>query len=137
MLTGTTDRVRLAACVEAGAIGVVNKSVSFEQLMRAVRDAVELGSLLTPHQREDLLGELRRQRAADRQRLALFAALTPREQQVLASLMDGRSAEAIATEAYVSVTTVRSQIRSVLMKLGVNSQLSAVAKARAAGWHPQ
>jgi len=36
----------------------------------------------------------------------------------------------------VSLTTVRSQIRSVLMKLGVNSQLAAVALARRQGWPP-
>jgi DNA-binding CsgD family transcriptional regulator len=34
----------------------------------------------------------------------------------------------------VSISTVRSQIKSILQKLGVNSQLAAVAMARQAGW---
>ncbi len=36
----------------------------------------------------------------------------------------------------VSEATVRSQIRSVLTKLGVNSQLEAVALAWRMGWVP-
>jgi DNA-binding CsgD family transcriptional regulator len=36
----------------------------------------------------------------------------------------------------VSEATVRSQIRGVLAKLGVNSQLEAVAMAWAVGWFP-
>lgn len=39
----------------------------------------------------------------------------------------GRRAQAIAETYVVSVATVRTQIRGVLTKLGVNSQLEAVA----------
>lgn len=134
MLTGVTDRARLAACVEAGAIGVVSKAEPFERLLEGVREAVELGTLLSPGQRDDLMDELRRQRREDRERLAAFTKLTSREQQVLAALIDGKSADAIASEWVVSIATVRSQIRSLLQKLGVNSQLAAVALARKADW---
>ncbi len=134
MLTGTTDRVELAECIEAGAIGIVSKSESFDRLVESVKEAAELQSLLTPSQREELLAELRRQRSEERRRLAVFDRLTARERQVLAALMDGKSAEGIAEESFVSLATIRSQIRSVLMKLGVNSQLGAVALARRSGW---
>lgn len=136
MVTGVTDRARLAACVEAGAIGVISKSLPFESLIDGVKEAVELGALLTVRQRDSLLAELRRQRAEDRQRLAAFDLLTRREADVLAGLVDGLTAEQIAKGAFVSLATVRSQIRSVLQKLGVNSQLAAVALARKAGWTP-
>lgn len=134
MLTGVTDRRRLAACVEAGAIGLVSKAEPFDRLIDGVREAVELGTLLSPGQRDQLLDELRRQRREDRERLAVFQTLTTREQQVLDALMDGRPAETIASDWVVSVATVRSQIRSLLQKLGVNSQLAAVALARKADW---
>ncbi len=75
-------------------------------------------------------------RRADDERLAPFRALSPREQAVLAGLLAGDSAETIAHRSYVSLATVRSQIRAVLLKLGVNSQLAAVALAREAGWEP-
>jgi two-component system, NarL family, nitrate/nitrite response regulator NarL len=60
----------------------------------------------------------------------LLAVLTHREREVLAELMDGRSAETIAAMCDVSISTVRSQIKSILQKLGVNSQLAAVALAQ-------
>lgn len=136
MVTGVTDRVRLAECLEAGAAGLLNKSTPFEQLVESVREVVELGSLVPAQQRHQLMDELRKQRAADKERMAPFERLTAREQQVLAGLMDGKSAEKLAEESFVSLATVRSQIRAVLLKLDVNSQLAAVALAQRAGWRP-
>jgi DNA-binding NarL/FixJ family response regulator len=60
--------------------------------------------------------------------------LTRREQEVLIALIDGQPAQSIADETFTSVRTVRGHIQSVLDKLGVSSQLTAVAKAREAGW---
>jgi DNA-binding NarL/FixJ family response regulator len=137
MLTGVTDRARLAECVEAGAIGLLSKAEPFDRLLAALREAVEMGSLLSPAQRDELMAELRAQRAEVRARMEPFERLTARERQVLAALMDGQPAEAIAAEWVVSLATVRSQIRSLLMKLGVHSQLAAVALARRAGWSPE
>ncbi len=48
--------------------------------------------------------------------------LTPAEARITARLILGRSVEAIALEAGVSVETVRSQVRSVLSKTGTNRQ---------------
>jgi DNA-binding NarL/FixJ family response regulator len=134
MLTGVRDRIRLAECVEAGAFGIIDKAQPFEELLDAVHRVVRGGELLDPYARQELLAALRRHRDADRKRLEVFERLTPREAEVLFALMEGRSAEHIATESYVSITTVRSHIRSMLSKLGVNSQLAAVALARRAGW---
>jgi DNA-binding NarL/FixJ family response regulator len=63
-----------------------------------------------------------------------FAILTEREQFVLAELIEGHCAEEIARDSFVSISTVRSQIKSILHKLGVSSQLAAVALARRARW---
>lgn len=63
-----------------------------------------------------------------------FQRLSRRERQVLSALMRGDSARDISRESYVSVPTVRSQIRSILIKLGVSSQLAAVALAYRTGW---
>jgi DNA-binding NarL/FixJ family response regulator len=53
--------------------------------------------------------------------------LTEREREVLDRLAHGHRAQSIARDFHVSLTTVRSQIRSVLNKLQVTSQLEAVA----------
>ncbi|MCL4413276.1 MAG: LuxR C-terminal-related transcriptional regulator [Actinobacteria bacterium] len=55
--------------------------------------------------------------------------LTPAERVVLDGLCQGKSATSLAAELVVSLATVRSHIRAILMKLGVNSQLAAVAYA--------
>ena len=60
--------------------------------------------------------------------------LSQRERAVLIHMMDGLSAEQIAALEYVTVSTVRTQIRSILQKLGVKSQLAAVAIAYQAIW---
>lgn len=135
MLTGVTERAQLAACVEAGASGLLAKTIPFDDLVEAVATVAARGTLLDGAGREGLLADLRARRAADRRRLAPFDTLTAREREVLAHLMDGKSAEAVAAALFVSVATVRSQIQAILRKLGVNSQLAAVALAREAGFH--
>ena len=136
IMSGDTNRARLGACVEAGASGVVSKASKFDDLVEAVEHSAQGGQLLREDERQSLLAELRASRRATQQRLAPFATLSPREQAVLARLMAGESAETIAERSYVSLATVRSQIRAVLQKLNVNSQLAAVALAREAGWTP-
>ena len=134
VVTASESRTRIAECLEAGACGFVRKAQPFEQLVAAVTEAAALQSLLSKEQRLRLLDELRMQRRQDAERLAAFARLTPREQAVLRSLQEGSAVEAIAAASFVSVATVRSQVQKILQKLGVGTQLAAVAEARRAGW---
>lgn len=134
MMTGVVDQARLGACIEAGAVGIVSKTAGFEDLVFAIRQVVAGEDLLSDHQRLILLNDLREGRQADQKRLAPFATLSPQEQKVLARVVVGEPAEMIAEHFYVSLATVRSQIRSILAKLDVKSQLAAVAMARRAGW---
>ena len=62
-------------------------------------------------------------------RFRALLGLTAGERRVLFYLTEGWAAQDIADELVVSLTTVRSHIRSVLRKLGVRSQLAAVAVA--------
>jgi DNA-binding NarL/FixJ family response regulator len=133
-LASSTDPLVLAEAVEAGATGFVTKMAPVEDLADTVRRAARREPLLSLQRRTALLEELRRNRAERRARHAPFATLTPREAAVLHRLMMGESAETISAASYVSLTTVRSQIRAILTKLGVSSQLAAVAMAYQAGW---
>jgi DNA-binding CsgD family transcriptional regulator len=63
--------------------------------------------------------------------------LTGAERRVLFYLTTGRSPQAIADDLVVSLATVRSHIRSVLRKLGVRSQLAAVAVATSRARPPE
>jgi two-component system nitrate/nitrite response regulator NarL len=134
VVSGTTDRLRLAESVELGAVGFLSKQAPFEQLLSTVLDVVAQRPVLSTARRCELMAELRSARAARSKSLAPFNTLTPRERAVLAGLAQGQRAENIAAVAVVSEATVRSQIRSVLAKLGVNSQLEAVALVWKVGW---
>jgi DNA-binding NarL/FixJ family response regulator len=132
--TGSRDRAVLGAAAEAGVIGILHKSEPFDDLIEGVRRAARHETLLSESRRYELADEVRRLRHEREAALAPFAALTPREAAVLSRLMTGESAEAIAEASFVGLATVRSQIRAVLTKLGVKSQLAAVAAAHRAGW---
>ena len=134
VLTSWRDRLLAAASLEAGATAIVSKSGPFSDVVSVLR-TVGTGALVPDRVELDRLRrELRQFRAAQAERLAPFSRLSRRERDVLTSLVDGRSAEAIAAISYVSIATVRSQIQAVLRKLDVNSQLEAVAAATRCGW---
>lgn len=59
--------------------------------------------------------------------------LTPRQQDVLRLLAEGRPAKQIARTLWLSETTVRNHIRAVLRELESHSQLEALSKARRLG----
>jgi len=134
VLMGITDRLELARCLEAGAAGVASNSDSFSSVLDMFGRAAA-GDVVTPlGDRLRYQRELDAHRRADRRRLAPFESLTPRERDVLALIVDGRPAAEIARQANVTLPTVRTQVRSILQKLAVNSQMAAAAMARNAGW---
>ncbi len=63
----------------------------------------------------------------------LIEPLTPRELEVLGHLEHLLTTEEIASVMFVSVNTVRTHVRSVLRKLGVNRRNAAVRRARELG----
>ncbi len=134
VLAGDGNRLELARCIEAGAAGVLSKASSFGTVLEAIRSALS-GEPVTPVRiRAQYLAELDDHRRAVKSATARFDDLSPRERDVLSMIVDGLSAAAIAEKSFVSLATVRSQIRSILQKLGVNSQLAAAALARNSGW---
>lgn len=60
---------------------------------------------------------------------ALDHLLTPREREVLALLVHGEGTTSMARSMGVQLSTIRTYIDSVLIKLGVHSRLEAVAYA--------
>lgn len=129
---GADGGVAAAAAIAAGALGRVGKSVPFEALVGAVLDAVAGRPVMSEQERETWLARHRRNRSAARARNRVLGRLTVRELDVLDRLAEGHRAVAIADDLVLSLTTVRSHIRSILIKLEVSSQLEAVALLRGA-----
>jgi two-component system, NarL family, nitrate/nitrite response regulator NarL len=126
---------RRAAWLRVGPLEVIDGREPFENLFLTITRLLRVS---LPPQAEQGSWASVASAPADRPspdpRLLLFAALTNREKVVLAELMEGHCAEEIARAAFLSISTIRSQIKSILQKLGVNSQLAAVALARRVGW---
>lgn len=130
VFTGCTDRGRLASAIAGGAVGWVSKSQPFEEVLAVIEAVAGGAEVFDAALRAELVAE-HRERTRERGHLdELWARLTRREREVLDRLTDGRRATGIAEEFVVSVATVRTQIRSILAKLEVSSQLEAVALAR-------
>ena len=130
VLSGSSDGARAGAALAAGGFAWVSKKATFPHLLLAVRDAIAGRPVMAPGQREQLIALYRGQQREQRALAAKMGRLTPREREVLAQLAEGRRARAIATLFVVSVPTVRTQVRAVLGKLEVGSQLEAVALYR-------
>jgi DNA-binding NarL/FixJ family response regulator len=134
VLTGTVDRFELARCLEAGALGIASKANGFGSVLDQIRRAAEGESVTPITEKTQLLADLAAHRRAEGKRMAPFEGLSARERDVLRQIVEGQQAAAIAKASYVSVATVRTQIRSILLKLEVTSQVAAVALARQGGW---
>ncbi|GEN79043.1 response regulator transcription factor [Actinotalea fermentans] len=129
VVTGTTDPVPLAHALESGALAIVDKHQPFTDLVSAIVTIRSGEGPVQDERRAAILAAAARRRAEQASATALLGRLSSREQDVLDHLCQGLSAQEIAQDAGVSLTTVRAQIRSVLVKLGVRSQLQAVARA--------
>jgi DNA-binding NarL/FixJ family response regulator len=135
IVTATSDVEQMARAVELGAVGVVAKNGPFPDLLDDVVTAARGGEVMAPLVRLHLLDDARRRREQRAATLAPFGRLTERETEVLRELTRGRPVAEIARRSFVSEATVRSQVRSILTKLGVRSQLEAVVAAQRSGWH--
>jgi DNA-binding NarL/FixJ family response regulator len=121
----------VAACVEQGAIGVLQIDALSDELASLTKAPAPKAPTTGRSNGNGANGNQR----GRRQLPAPFDALvhlTSTERKVLFHMMEGRAAGDIAAVLVVSLTTVRSHIRSILRKLNVNSQLAAVAIANGA-----
>src|SRR4051812_18307414 len=134
VVSGSTDVEQVCRALEAGAVGVIGKHSPFDRLLEAALAVARGEQVLTGDERQALLDQARRLRSAREQALAPFERLSAREGEVLRALAAGQSVGHIAMTSFVSEATVRSQVRAILTKLGVSSQLEAVAAAHRHQW---
>lgn len=132
VLSGSSDAARVGAALDAGGFVFIPKNAPFPALLTAIREARAGRSMMPPGRREQLVA-VYRERETERQDVhAKLGKLTQREREVLALLAGGKRAQSVADHFVVSLATVRTQIRAVLTKLEVGSQLEAVALYRRA-----
>ena len=135
-MTSAENRSRWGHALAMGAHAVLPKSAGLTRVLETLRGAVAGEQLMSDDERLELIEKWRQTRLREDGQQARLGLLTPRESQVLAQLASGKRVSEIARDSQVSRTTVRTQVRSILTKLKVNSQIAAVALVRDVGWSP-
>lgn len=136
IVSSTLDPARLGGCIYRGARAIVSKDRRLNEILAVVRRLRAGLPVLTLDERQSLIEAWRRDREESEVTIARLNLLSTREREVLAELMVGRSVREIAERKVVSEGTIRTQVKAVLAKLEVGSQLAAVGMAHRVGWHP-
>jgi len=120
--------------LRAGASGFLVKDVPPEQLIAGIRSVASGDALLAPSVTQRLIQEfVRRPPDGIRTPSPELSGLTAREVEVLRMMARGLSNGEIASELFVSETTVKTHVAHLLSKLGVRDRVQAVVFAYESG----
>ncbi|MFI0163032.1 response regulator [Streptomyces sp. NPDC017095] len=120
VLTTYDTDADVTRAVEAGATGYLLKAERAEDLFTAIHAAAQGHPALSPPVADRVMSRLRDPRPT----------LTPRERDILAHLSRGLANHAIARALYISEATVKTHLRRIYDKLGVETRAGAVALAK-------
>lgn len=117
----------------AGAVGYLLKEIEPDELVSAIRTAVDGGSPMTPRIARKVIAHFQKptRRPGGTTHMESESDLTERERDVLVLLAQGKSYAAIAGQLYISVDGVGGRIRKIYEKLQAHSRGEAVAKGLA------
>jgi DNA-binding NarL/FixJ family response regulator len=116
------DKIFLAIC--AGASGYLLKTSTTAEIAAAVSEVQHGGSPMTPRIARKVLEMFAKANPPKRD-----YGLSPREQEILQLLVDGKTVKEAAADLGISFHTADECIRSVYAKLQVHTRGGAVAKA--------
>ncbi|MRH87967.1 response regulator [Nocardia sp. SYP-A9097] len=127
ILTMDDDPFLVGRLLEIGAVGYVLKGADSSHLFAAIHSAAVGGAVFLSVSRTTI--------EAVTGSLAGYSAqvLSPREREVLRLLASALSNSEIATELYISRSTVKRHLTNICGKLGAEGRIDALMKARAAG----
>jgi len=127
-LTSFQEKEMVREALQAGAIGYLLKNVSADDLAAAIREAYAGRSTLAPEAIQALIQAEPVTRISEEDLAAAFE-LTPREQEVLALMVEGLSNPDIAERLVVSRSTAKAHVSNILSKMGVSNRAEAISLA--------
>jgi DNA-binding NarL/FixJ family response regulator len=124
VVSGASDRRSVLRALDHGAMGFVPKTSSAQDMLAAFQTVLEGGIFLPP---DDLS-------APDNCGTPEAAMqLTPRQWQILSSVLQGKAVKRIARDMYIAESTVKTHITPILRAMGVTTRTEAIVKARQMG----
>ncbi|MEV6860516.1 response regulator transcription factor [Streptosporangium subroseum] len=108
--------------LRAGARGFLLKDAGTVLLSQAVHAAANGDALIAPSITARLLGVFAQAGPTSRP-VQPIEALTSREEQILVTVARGRTNNEIADELYISLSTVKSHVASLMAKLGARNRV--------------
>jgi DNA-binding NarL/FixJ family response regulator len=134
MITHDRDEQLIIKAIRAGAKGYLSKNTSVSDLIKAIQVVCQdefwvQRKLVSQFINSDFSENV----GAEDQQQNKLTALTPREQDVLRSLVKGSTNKEIAKELFISEKTVKSHLNQVFKKMNVSRRLEAILSAIKAG----
>jgi len=126
MLTVFDDDEKVFAAIKAGAGGYILKNAEPKNLLSAISEVYNGGAPMTPGIARKVLFQFQHLQP---EQIKEDYHLSARENEVLASLVDGLSYKMIASKLNITYDTVRAHMKKIYEKLHVTSMTEAVAKA--------
>ena len=123
MLTVFEDDDRVFDSIVAGADGYLLKKTPASKIVDSLRDVRNGGAPMSNQIARRVLDMFRKDPRADE-----TSGLSKREKEVLEKLAEGCTYKEIASNLFVSPTTVRCHIRNIYEKLHVHSKTEAINK---------
>lgn len=127
MLTSFDDEEYVLEALRAGAQGFVLKNVSDEMLVRAIHAVCRGEHAFSPQITEQVVRWVTAAPAPPAP--PKNPVFDPDEQQILRLLVEGASNTAIASQLYLSHTTLKRKLRRIFVKMEVDSRAQAAAEA--------
>jgi two-component system, NarL family, response regulator LiaR len=124
-LTSVLESASVVGAIRAGAIGYLLKDTQAPELRRAIKAAAAGQVQLSPQASAYLMREVQAPEKTE--------VLTERETAVLRLLAQGESNKDIARDLHIAEDTVKTHVKHILAKLGVQSRTQAVLDAMRLG----
>ena len=131
VLTSFSDRERIIAALDAGAVGYLLKDAEPQDLLDGIRAAARGESPLHPRAARELLAARSSSSAP-----VPTVELTPRETEVLTLVRQGLANKQIARRLGISERTVKAHLTSTFQRIGVVDRTQAALWAERNGISP-